>query len=511
MVTKEQRRKHLEELTYQEVVEAYNYAVNYEKQRDKMVEELHAFNNINSDGDAVPRHNKVHNGNIYSYVYRCMTRWYCGKYQKTLPLINKLVENEWIQRSHKTSSRKKSGESKTFNTLNVITTASWYLEFPAASEKAFQYIKNDILFAWNDPGYRRYIRMALSAAIRSTRTNTLNQMQLDNILDVYNDNMNALRKLPAWLKKTNIERYHYATRQVTNTLRELLAQKALPQQVESIRVASFIIGAVSNIGHNDVFDIFESVHKDLDPGILKSKVTPMIAARCLKMTKNENIRALSRATIKNGKSAYHRSAKELATSVIDYIYDGIRMYFEMKQVAYDNTSRGQHTQLQIDISRKYLERSLKGKEIDVLHMSIVEMYNCSAAIHRVHHIIQCEIAAERLNDYTPMPVDDDILPELEEIRIKTVGEMIKAGIECDHCIGSYYFVYDLMFFRKDNMCAAVRRNTLRVEQCYDYHNVVTDASKEFKAYLESYLSKMIYARKEKQEASGDNQEQAISF
>jgi len=85
---------------------------------------------------------------------------------------------------------------------------------------------------------------------------------------------------------------------------------------------------------------------------------------------------------------------------------------------------------------------------------------------------------------TPPPLK---LPEwMENIRMKTAHEMITAGIECEHCIGSFTNSNDI-FFREGNICAQVRRNDLTVQQCFDVMDRITPASKS----LQSRISKAL--------------------
>jgi hypothetical protein len=82
------------------------------------------------------------------------------------------------------------------------------------------------------------------------------------------------------------------------------------------------------------------------------------------------------------------------------------------------------------------------------------------------------------------------LPEwIEEIRIKTAHDMINAGIECSHCIGTYVESSDI-FVREKNICAQISSRTLEVGQCYDVHDSITPASKSLEKRLRRDLAKL---------------------
>jgi hypothetical protein len=80
------------------------------------------------------------------------------------------------------------------------------------------------------------------------------------------------------------------------------------------------------------------------------------------------------------------------------------------------------------------------------------------------------------------------LPEwVENIRIKTSHQLITAGIECEHCIGSYSSSPDI-FVREGTVCAQIDRNDLRVIRCYDSHDSITKKSRDLEKRLNKALS-----------------------
>ena len=128
-------------------------------------------------------------------------------------------------------------------------------------------------------------------------------------------------------------------------------------------------------------------------------------------------------------------------------------------------------------------------KIDIITMSITEMIAASINNHRID--------AERLRIYGSSNVDAARemptleLPEvLENVRIKTAGEMIEAGKTLSHCIGSYADDQRHMFFRKNTVCAMVSMETLSIIQCFDIRNKRTAASKKFESFLQKELKKV---------------------
>jgi hypothetical protein len=75
------------------------------------------------------------------------------------------------------------------------------------------------------------------------------------------------------------------------------------------------------------------------------------------------------------------------------------------------------------------------------------------------------------------------VPFLDEYHMKTGGELIDAGRELHHCIGSYANRDGLVHYRKDNVCAQVDEVSGKIIQCYDIYDQVTDASKAFEEMI----------------------------
>ena len=98
---------------------------------------------------------------------------------------------------------------------------------------------------------------------------------------------------------------------------------------------------------------------------------------------------------------------------------------------------------------------------------------------------------------------ENLIPELEEFRIKTKGDLRRAGIECHHCVGSYANRENMAHYRKGNVVCQVewmapsswcysqeRMYVPYVNQCYDFANNATHASEMFRTEVEKYLAKL---------------------
>ena len=119
--------------------------------------------------------------------------------------------------------------------------------------------------------------------------------------------------------------------------------------------------------------------------------------------------------------------------------------------------------------RDYGSVSIKGS---VKKMIQKALYN-----HRIQRDVMLK---ERLNvPNAPMVKPPYDLPsELENMRIKTKHEMITAGIECEHCIGSYINDNKSMFFRDEkDCCIQVSIKDKRIVQCFDTQDRITDNSR----------------------------------
>jgi hypothetical protein len=88
----------------------------------------------------------------------------------------------------------------------------------------------------------------------------------------------------------------------------------------------------------------------------------------------------------------------------------------------------------------------------------------------------------------PMPLPPVKLPEwIENIRLKTKHDLIIAGMECRHCIGSYTHSKDV-FVREGDVCAQIYRFNLSVGQCFDKNDQITKRSEDLRKRLEKALT-----------------------
>ena len=86
-----------------------------------------------------------------------------------------------------------------------------------------------------------------------------------------------------------------------------------------------------------------------------------------------------------------------------------------------------------------------------------------------------------------MPMPPVKLPDwLEKSRLKTAHDMIKAGIECRHCIGSYTNSADI-FIREKDICAQIDRRNLNIIQCFDLQDQITKRSEDMKKKINKAL------------------------
>ena len=156
----------------------------------------------------------------------------------------------------------------------------------------------------------------------------------------------------------------------------------------------------------------------------------------------------------------HYSIAELR-HLIQTVYDGCRL----KRYACNETN--------------YI--TVKGSPNKLIQRAI---YN-----HRMERVNRLKHAYKQPN--LPLPQPPTEFPnQLEEHRIKTTHDLIKAGIECEHCIGNYINSSDI-FIRKGDICAQISRNPMRVIQCYDKFDRITDESKKF----ESTITTIIQSRR----------------
>lgn len=138
----------------------------------------------------------------------------------------------------------------------------------------------------------------------------------------------------------------------------------------------------------------------------------------------------------------------------------------------------------IDDARK-IRTNLRGlaetKPVDLGRMSLTELVAASGWNHRASEAYEAQLNKAAESDPTPLAVPETPPEPIEEYRIKTVGEIVKAGRECQHCISNYRHRTDSFFYRVGSVCAQVVGR--KVVQCYDAHNMITTASKKVEKML----------------------------
>lgn len=108
-----------------------------------------------------------------------------------------------------------------------------------------------------------------------------------------------------------------------------------------------------------------------------------------------------------------------------------------------------------------------------------------------NHRLYLKITSAMNHDYDGylLPKSHIIPDNLDAIRIKSIGELMTAGKECKHCIGSYASMPGY-YFRLDTVCCMVTLWPLQVRQCYDHKNTTTVKSRKFAAMLAKELGKI---------------------
>lgn len=144
-------------------------------------------------------------------------------------------------------------------------------------------------------------------------------------------------------------------------------------------------------------------------------------------------------------------------------------------------------QIVMDGARMYRDMRANTEGVSFVPVTGSCMHMLRNALYN-HHQEQEYTKKRRLSGVNHnMPESPVKLPDwIEKIRIKTAHEMITAGIECQHCIGSYTNSNDI-FVREGNICAQIMRDTFNIQQCYDVHDHITPASKSLQARLTKAL------------------------
>ena len=141
-------------------------------------------------------------------------------------------------------------------------------------------------------------------------------------------------------------------------------------------------------------------------------------------------------------------------------------------------------------------------------MKGLDVVTWSNEIHKYWDEHQEEIIRLRQERYNHRPTPGaNLIPELEEYRLKTRGEIVQAGKDCRHCVGLYADHQDVVHYRKGNVVAQIQISSQKewdgavedwvdgptkvyINQCFDFANQVTKASLEFRAEIEKHLARI---------------------
>jgi hypothetical protein len=86
-----------------------------------------------------------------------------------------------------------------------------------------------------------------------------------------------------------------------------------------------------------------------------------------------------------------------------------------------------------------------------------------------------------------MPKPPVALPDwIEALRLKSQHDLLIAGIECNHCIGSFTDSNDI-FVRESDVCAQIDIHTLKIIQCVDKNDKITQNSMKLERRLDKSL------------------------
>ena len=129
--------------------------------------------------------------------------------------------------------------------------------------------------------------------------------------------------------------------------------------------------------------------------------------------------------------------------------------------------------------------------------SIAKRLRAAAFNHHQEHILRAKQMEKELNNPEPMPITNEsgLVPEtLKPFVLNTKGSMVRAGMECEHCLGGYarYPSENEVFFRNDeDICAQVRitEKGIDVVQSYDKKDQITSKSTAFERLIYAEYSK----------------------
>ena len=325
--------------------------------------------------------------------------------------------------------------------VNVLT-----LFFPSEEGdvdflEAFDLIRRDVLTS--EGWFRRVCRFALWKVYLIKRRQQTHHEELgtsNKVIEKYNEIKSAIIRTPRWCRGLNPE-------MIFNALGSLKGTGCGPALIERRwKLASLQMLQESKDR--------KSYHPWGGSAVLIEKMTMMNAERIVALLRKARREGIFLST----------HSYSTPTRLLSWIDDGKNINTDLRGVA-------------------------ETKPVDLERMSLTELVAASGWNHRASEAYeaQCNKAAE--SDPTPLAVPEMPPEPIEEYRIKTVGEIVKAGRECHHCISNYRHRTDSFFYRVGSVCAQVVGR--KVVQCYDAHNEITTASKKVEKMLAAAFRKEV--------------------
>jgi len=137
--------------------------------------------------------------------------------------------------------------------------------------------------------------------------------------------------------------------------------------------------------------------------------------------------------------------------------------------------------------------------------SLARMIDDARFNHMEEQKYRLKIEKKLVDSVDGMPlVEEERIPEtLKPYLLRTVGELVRGGIECDHCLGTYgrnrmsndHGKDVSIFFRKEMTCAEVHVSKIgkikhNIIQCFSPHDTITPISKAFEKEINGAFSKL---------------------
>lgn len=161
--------------------------------------------------------------------------------------------------------------------------------------------------------------------------------------------------------------------------------------------------------------------------------------------------------------------KMLPRGSVNNFMDGVRMYTWLRDERVNNVP------------------AFRPEDIKGWHDRLVVLYNEEFDKKR------SESEKTKLEAYLP---GENLIPELEHERVKQGKDLVSAGRELHHCVGSYYDSPSYVHYRRGTVVCQVHIDfreygltEYRVTQCYDSCNRTTEASESYRKEVASLLPK----------------------